>query len=73
MNQKYELEMQVNESFIEFKLSPKNSASIYHYQERLDLKTINKLFFSFFDDLKEVFIFYDKVLNKQKINLKSRK
>ena len=69
INEKYELIMRLSESFIEFKLSPTNIISSYYYQEIFDLPTINKLLFTFFKEIKEVFAFYDKILNKKKVKL----
>ena len=68
-NEKYELTMNLNESFIEFILYQKNIISSYCYQEKFDLPTLNKYLFTFFKKLKEVFIFYDKVKDKKKVKL----
>ena len=73
MNEEYELTMNLTESFIVFKLTPKNIISSYYYQEKFDLPTITKLLFLVSKELKEVFIFYDKIINKQKVRLIQQK
>ena len=73
MNEEYELVMKLNESFIEFKLSPKNTVSTYYYQERFDLKTLIELLVAYFKELKEVFKFYDKILTVKKVKLVKNK
>ena len=57
MNEEYELKMNLYESFIEFKLSPKNIISSFYYQERFEFQAINKLLFIFFNNIKEAFDF----------------
>ena len=73
MNEEYELTMNLTESVIVFKLTPKNIISSYYYQEKFDLPTITKLLFLVSKELKEVFIFYDKIINKQKVRLIQQK
>ena len=73
MDEEYELVMELNESFIEFKLSPKNTVSTYYYQERFDLKTLIELLVAYFKELKEVFKFYDKILTVKKVKLVKNK
>ena len=69
MNEEYELKMNLYESFIEFKLSPKNIILSFYYLERFEFQAINKLLFTFFNNIKEAFDFYDKVLYQQKVKL----
>ena len=68
-NEDYELTMNLRETFIEFKLTQKNIISLYYYQEKFDLQTINHLLSSFFKELKEVFEFYVKALNRNLVKL----
>ena len=66
----YELTINIySNSFIEFKLIQKNVISSSYYIEEYNLETINKLSFLFCKEIKEVFQFYNKILQKNKIKL----
>ena len=70
-NEEYELRMTLNESFIEFKLEPKNTVSDYYYYEKCDLSTINaeKYFIMPLNDLKKAFEKFDKRLKNKNAKL----
>ena len=68
-NEEYELNMNLCESFIEFKLVPKNDISGFYYKAEFDLSSINKYLSSKFTDLKKAFVIYDKQLNNKKVKL----
>ena len=69
LDEEYELSMNINESFLEFKLQLKNIIVDYYYKSKYDLQTLNKLLFTSFKGIKEVFNFFDKLLNDKKVNL----
>ena len=69
LNEEYELTMNLTNLFIEFKLIEKNILSQYYYKEKFDLQTINKLLYTFFNEIKDVFNFYDKILINNKVKL----
>ena len=69
LNEEYELTMNLTNLFIEFKLTEKNILSQYYYKEKFDLQTINKLLYTFFNEIKDVFNFYDKILINNKVKL----
>ena len=56
-------------SYIEFKLVPNNIIASNYYIAKYNLETINKKSYIFCKDLKEVFQFYNKILQKKKIDL----
>jgi len=68
-NEEYELTMNLGESYIEFKLVPKNKISDFCYKAEFDLSSINKYLFSKFPELKRAFDIYDKQLNNKKVKL----
>ncbi len=68
-SEEYELNMNLGESFIEFKLVPKNAISNFYYKAEFDLSSINKYLSSKFTDLKKAFEIYDRQLNKKKVKL----
>ena len=69
LNEEYELIMNLYNKYIEFKLIKKNIISIYYYKQKYDLENINKLLYTFFKEIKDVYNFYDKILNKNKVKL----
>ena len=69
LNEEYELIMNINNIYIEFKLIKKNIICPYYYKQKYDLKNINKLLYTFFNEIKDVYNFYDKILIKNKVKL----
>ena len=54
---------------MEFKVQLKNTTTDCYYRAKLDLPTLNKILYTYFKETKEVFNFYDKMINKQKVKL----
>ena len=74
-NEEYTLKMDLSESFIEFKLAPKDAISNFYYQEKFDLTAINenKYLILSFKELNKAFVYFDKLLNDKRVKLvKSR-
>ena len=69
----YELIITFMNSFIEFKLIQKNIIISCYYAEKYDLQNINKNLYSFFNNVKDTFYCYDKILKKNKLNYQRRK
>ena len=69
LEHKYELTINLAKEFLEFKVQQKNTITDCYYKAKLDLPTLNKKLFTFFKETKEVFTFYDKMINKQKVKL----
>ena len=69
LNEEYELIMNLYNIYIEFKLIKKNIIYPYYYKQKYDLENINKLLYTFFKEIKDVYNFYDKILNKNKVKL----
>ena len=69
LNEEYELIMNINNIYIEFKLMKKNIICPYYYKQKYDLENINKLLYTFFNEIKDVYNFYDKILIKNKVKL----
>ena len=69
LNEEFELSMNLTNLYIEFKLNKKNIICPYYYKEKFDLQNINKLLYTFFNELKEVFNFYDKIIINNKVKL----
>ena len=65
----FELTMNLSETFIEFKLIPKNSNASYCYKENYDLSAMNKNLFGFFKELKKSFEVYSQILKDNKVKL----
>jgi hypothetical protein len=66
----YELTMTITQdNYIQYKLIQKNTIALSYYFFEYDLSTINKLLYVFFKEIKEIFNFYDKILNKNKVRL----
>ena len=66
----YELNMILFDSnIIQFKLLQKNNIPFSYYIEEYDLENIKKKLFVFFNEMKEVYQFYNKVLLKNKVKL----
>ena len=57
------------DNYIQYKLIQKNTIPLSYYFFEYDLSTINKLLYVFFKEIKEIFNFYDKILNKNKVRL----
>ena len=68
-NQEFELIVNLTSDFLEFKLQQKNIISYCYYKAKYDLISLNNKLFTFFKETKEVFTFYDKILNKKKVKL----
>ena len=69
-NDEYELTMNLYDiSFIEFKLIQRNIIPSFYYIEKYNLENINKISYLFYKDLKEVFQFYNKIIEKKKVKL----
>ena len=56
-------------NIIQFKLLQKNNIHFSYYIEEYDLENIKKKLFVFFNEMKEVYQFYNKVLLKNKVKL----
>ena len=56
-------------TYIEFKLVPKNIIESSYYIAKYNLETLNKNLYIFCKNLKEVFQFFNKIFQKKKINL----
>ena len=69
LDEDYELSMDINESFLEFKLQQNNIIVDYYYKSKYDLQAINNLLHSSFKGTKEIFNFFDKLLNNKKFKL----
>ena len=67
LDEEYELSMKISESIIEFKLQQKDIIDEYCYKSKYDLQTINKLLSKSFKEIKEVFEFFDKIINEKKV------
>ena len=65
----YEFTVNLEKEFLEFKVQQKNTITDCYYMVKLDLPTLNKKLFTFFKETKEVFMFYDKMIHKQKVKL----
>ena len=69
LDEDYELSMSIYQSFLEFKLQQNNIIVDYYYKSKYDLQTINNLLHTSFKGTKEVFNFFDKLLNDKKVKL----
>ena len=69
LEHEYELTINLTKEFLEFKVQQKNIITDYYYRAKLDLQKLNNILFTFFKETKEVFIFYDKMIKKQKVKL----
>ena len=70
-NEEYELIINLYDtSYIVFKLVQKNTILSFYYIEKYNLENINKFSYTFCKDMKEVFQFYNKILEKKKIQIK---
>ena len=70
--EKEEIQLTINlydNTYIEFKLVPKNIIESSYYIAKYNLETLNKNLYIFCKDLKEVFQFFNKILQKKKITL----
>ena len=68
-NEEFELTINLTKEFLEFKLQQKNIINDCYFKAKYDLPTLNKILFTFFKEIQEVFNFYDKILNKKKVKL----
>ena len=62
-DEEFELTMNLREEFLEFKLKQKDIISNCYYKSNFSLQKLNKLLFKSFKEIKEVFIFCDKMIN----------
>ena len=70
--EKEEFELLLNlydSSYLEFKVMQKDTIPTCYYIEKYNLESINKASFTFCNNLKEVFQFYCKILQKNKVRL----
>ena len=68
--EKEEIQLTINlydNTYIEFKLVPKNIIESSYYIAKYNLETLNKNLYIFCKDLKEVFQFFNKILQKKKL------
>ena len=56
-------------NIIQFKLLQKDTIASSFFTEEFNLETINKLSFCFCQTLNEIFLFYDKILQKKKLKV----
>ena len=68
-NIEFELIIKLMNSIIEFKLIQKNIIISCYYTKKYDLQNINKNLYSFFNNVRDAFYFYDKILKKYKVKL----
>ena len=69
LNEEYKLTMNYNKSILEFFLKKKNSQTNYEYKEKFDLLEMSEILLSSYKELKEVFNFFNKILNKNNVKL----
>ena len=69
--EEFELFLNVYDSYLEFKVMQKDTIPTCYYIEKYSLESINKESFTFCNNLKEVFQFYCKILQKNKVRLLS--
>jgi len=69
LNEEYELIMNLSNLYIEYKLIKKNIIYPYFYKQKYDLQNINKLLYTFFNEIKDAYNFYDKILINNKVKL----
>ena len=69
LNEEYKLTMNYNKSILEFILKKKNSQTNYEYKEKFDLLEMNEILISSYKEIKEVFNFFNKILNKNNVKL----
>jgi hypothetical protein len=67
-DKEYELSMKLNNSLLEFKLQQTNIIDEYYYKSKFELEAINKLLFSSYERIKEVFDFFDSLLKEKNSN-----
>ena len=60
LEQEYELTINLTKEFLEFKVQQKNIITDYYYKAKLDLQKLNNILFTYFKEIKEVFIFMIK-------------
>ena len=69
-NEEFELFLNVyDSSYIEFKVMQKDTIPTCYFIEKYNLENINKASYTFCKELKEVFQFYCKILQKNKVRL----
>ena len=73
LNEEYKLTMNYNKSILEFILKKKNSQTNYEYKEKFDLLEMNEILISSYKEIKEVFNFFNKILNKNNVKLEKSK
>ena len=67
LDEEYELSMKISKSLLEFKIQQKDIIDEYCYKSKYDLQIINKLLSTSFKGIKEVFDFFDKIINEKKV------
>ena len=68
-DEEFELTMSLKEAFLELKLKQKDNISNSYYQSSFSLQKLNKCLFRSFKEIKEGFIFCDKMINENKVKL----
>ena len=67
--EEYELSMKLYEGLLLFKLQQKDIIDEYYYKSKFDLQTINKILLTSYQRMKEVFDFFNAILNEGRVNL----
>ena len=67
--EEYELSMKLYEGILLFKLQQKDIIDEYYYKSKFDLQTINKILLTSYQRMKEVFDFFNAILNEGRVNL----
>ena len=67
--EEYELSMKLYEGILLFKLQQKDIIDEYYYKSKFDLQTINKILLTSYQRMKEVFDFFNAILNERRVNL----
>ena len=67
--EEYELSIKLSEGLLLFKLQQKDIIDEYYYKSKFDLQTINKILLTSYQRMKEVFDFFNAILNERRVNL----
>ena len=67
--EEYELSIKLSEGLLLFKLQQKDIIDEYYYKSKFDLQTINKILLTSYQRMKEVFDFFNAILNEGRVNL----
>ena len=65
----YELSININEFFLELKLKQKNIISNHYFLKKLDIQTINQLFWINFKKIEEAFYFLYILIKEKNVKL----